>query len=370
MRVNKHHRMNGGVLLKKYFEERIAGIVSKESKIDGFIADNLKNYPAYLYKYRECDKDYNFDMVEEGYLWADKPSNFDDPSDSWVYLKLKSELPSIEKWLKNHLGEILYYCIISNDVKKYDNDQLLQECLDAHKLFEDSIGRYNEQKAKKYIFSETEKLNENDRKEVVRGIEIIESDEFKKKIMSAITKFLTSMANKLRENYLVCCLTMRKDNQKMWEEYARKYTGFVIEYNIFNLEEQSEYFKTILQTFPVKYYKRMPKAPLLPFIQRIFYKSIYNKDIDIIDAEIKWFKQLLIKKDEYSREEEWRIISSTQRIEFPLISAIYMGYKISDEHRQRLEEICSRNGVPLYIQKFDSYEGVMTFELVKNDVCR
>lgn len=54
-------------------------------------------------------------------------------------------------------------------------------------------------------------------------------------------------------------------------------------------------------------------------------------DIEVRDAEKKLFRQLLIKKSEYSGEEEWRIITCEQKIPFAIISAIYMGHKIELE---------------------------------------
>ena len=153
----------------------------------------------------------------------------------------------------------------------------------------------------------------------------------------------------------------------MWEDYADKYAGFVIEYDLTRAKNYPESILAISQIFPVTYYKRMPKVPLLPFIERVFFKALYNENVPIDDAAKKLFKQLLIKKEEYSGEEEWRIISSTNRIVFPLISAVYMGYKISDESVQRLEEICIRKSIPLYRQNFNSYTGKMQFEPVEKE---
>ena len=139
----------------------------------------------------------------------------------------------------------------------------------------------------------------------------------------------------------------------------------MIEYDLSKIIEHPDASKVLSRTFPVSYYKRLPKVPMLPFIERAFYRDLYGKDVDIFDAAKKLYRQLLVKKNEYCSEEEWRILSSAQRIEFPLISAVYMGYKIVNEDAQHLMDICIRRGIPLYKQVFNPFMGTMCFELMQ-----
>ncbi len=357
--------------MNQYFENILSEIVTATENTDlyknCFSVTNLIHYPTHLYKYRDCNNEYNFQMLEEEYLWADIPANFYDPSDALVNLKLASELPKIQKWLFAHLGELLYYSIPPKGMQSHKNGQTLQKYIEAQERFMDSKGRYSAQRAKSLMLVETRKLNPQMQREVQKIYDQFESPEFETKMQDAVESVLTNTVNILREKNLVCCLTERKENQKMWEDYADKYAGFVIEYDLTRAKNYPESILAISQIFPVTYYKRMPKVPLLPFIERVFFKALYNENVPIDDAAKKLFKQLLIKKEEYSGEEEWRIISSTNRIVFPLISAVYMGYKISDESVQRLEEICIRKSIPLYRQNFNSYTGKMQFEPVEKE---
>ncbi len=357
--------------MKQYFEKQLDRMVQAdihaETYSDCFSVENLKCYPSQLYKYRDCNIEHNFTMVEEGYLWADIPANFDDPFDSLVNHKLKSELPSIQKWLYQRLGEILYFCIPPKGMQDHKKGQSLQAYLDAQKRFMDSAGRYNAQKAKKVMVVETRKLHPINQREIQKVYDKFESPEFEKKMQDSIRDIFLKIVNVLREKNLVCCLTGRKDNQKMWEDYADKYTGFVIEYDLSKIAEQSAPAAVLSRTFPVTYYKRLPKVPLLPFIERAFNKDLYSRDTDIFDAAKKLYKQLLIKKEEYCSEEEWRILSSTKHIEFPIVSAVYMGYKIDDKNAQRLADICERKHIPLYKQEFNLFTGKMLFELVQKE---
>lgn len=355
--------------MKQHFEKQLDEMVLADTQArpySGFFSvKNLKHYPTHLYKYRDCNKEHNFSMIEDGYLWADNPAHFYDPVDSLVNHKLKSELPAIQKWLYQHLGEILYYCIPPKGMQPHKNGQSLHAYLEAQKRFMDSTGRYSAPKARKIMVVETRKMHPINQREIQKVYDRFESPEFEKKMQDSIRIVFLKIVNVLRERNLVCCLTRRKDNQKMWEEYADKYAGFVIEYDLSLIAEQSGAASVLARTFPVTYYKRLPRVPLLPFIKRSFYKELYGKDTDIFDADKKLNRQLLVKKEEYCSEEEWRILSATQRIDFPIISAVYMGYKIAAEHEQRLTELCSQKNIPLYKQEFSPFTGTMHFELVQ-----
>lgn len=336
--------------MKDYFENRISEIISPTNNNPNIDVDILNHYPKYLYKYRDCKEEYNFQMIQNSYLWANTPENFSDPFDSLVYLKFDNELPLLQEWLYKHIGEIIYYSIPPQGMEAHKNGQTLQLYKEHQQRFFDSSGNYSAKKAKQLMSVEMNKMNQNDRTQMKKLLDKMESKEFKEMMNEAITTDIKNIINALRHNNMVFCLTERKDNSKMWEDYGDVYSGFVVEYNLNKVYENTECLKTIYNMFPVTYYKRMPKVPLLPFIQKSFYKKLYNKDISIKDDEKKLFKQLIIKKHDYSNEEEWRIISSEQKIDFPIISAVYAGCKISDDNLNRLKTICKTKGILLYKQ--------------------
>ena len=163
---------------------------------------------------------------------------------------------------------------------------------------------------------------------------------------------------------MICCVTTRKENRHMWEDYAAKYSGFAIEYDLSTALTSPECVTALLRIFPVSYYRRMPKVPLLPFVQSEFYQALYKRQVDISDAKKKLYRQLLVKGYDYRTEEEWRIVSTQNRIPFPVVSAVYAGYKISDINLQRLKTICNEKEIPLYKQRFRAIDGEMVFEKV------
>lgn len=354
--------------MKQYFEEKLSVLIEQNENNqiggDGCKASDMKNYPQQLFKYRNCGKEFNFEMIEEEYLWADNPANFDDPFDSLVNLKLSSELPEIKKWLWKHLGEVLYYVIPPKGMQPRKNGQTLQKYIDAQEMFVDTNGRYNAQKAKKLMCLEMKKMHQTQRQDVKNVYERFESPEFEKKMEEEIKRVTISVVNGMRNKNLVCCLTARRDNREMWERYAEKYTGFVIEYDLSKINEKTKQAFILARMFPVKYYKRMPKVPILPFVQSALKKELYGESLDISIALKKLYKQLFVKDYDYRVEEEWRIISAEKKIEFPIVSAIYVGYKISEENLRRLKEICNKKEIPLYRQKINQLTGTMDFEII------
>lgn len=353
----------------KYFEDVLEKMIVVDLHkdtldISDFAEHHLKNYPEYLYKYRTCDKDYNFDMITQQYLWADIPENFADPYDSSIHLKLGSELPKIQTWLYQHMGEIIYYNIPPKGMRRHKNGQTLKLYRSAQEQFFDASGRYSAKKAQRLMLVELNKLSQNERLDVQRSFEYFDSDEFQKNLETAIRNSLLNVINALRREAKVCCVTTRRDNRNMWENYAAQYTGFVIEYKTENALKCSECLSTLTKMFPVTYYKRFPKVPLLPFIQREFDKVLYDRERDILPSIKQLTKQLISKKYDYRAEEEWRILAPSNRIEFPIISAVYAGHKICDEDLNRLVDCCKLIGVPLYKQQLGLFDDSMQYEQI------
>lgn len=350
--------------MKQYFENQLSVLLANSEHFSKITDANLKFYPSYLYKYRTCNESFNFEMVEQEYLWADIPSNFTDPYDSLLNLKLLSELPLIKRWIFNHLGELIYYNIPPKGMRPHKKGQKLSNYIKAQEKFVDETGRYNAKKAKKAMLLEIKKFTPKQQREIEKVYAQFENKEFEMKMEEALKTTLAKVVNSLRNKNLVCCITARKDNLKMWEDYADKYSGFVIEYDIAKAAKNSACSSILAKTFPVTYYKRIPKVPLLPFIKKDFEREIYGKDIEIHEAETKLFKQLLVKKFDYRVEEEWRIISLTNKISFPCISAIYAGQKIAEDNLQKLKSICEKKDIRLYKQEINLFNGTLDFHII------
>ena len=357
--------------MERYFKEIINQIVGGAPErpmqaVTLLNADAMKHYPEYLYKYRSCGKEHNFETLEQEYLWADYPTSFDDPVDAAVNLKLKTELKNIERWFYQHLGEIIYFNIEPKGMAKSKHGQTLAKYKDAQAHFLDEHGKLSAQAAFSAMLTEINKLPYKQRQEALKAYKNFESPEFEKTVEDAIRKTLSGVVNSMRNKTMLTCLTERKDNQKMWEDYSGKYTGFVIEYKRPDYASMNdEQKRMVVNLLPVSYYKRIPGVPLLPFIEYSFQKELYGTTPDISDAMAKMLCQVLYKKYEYNSEEEWRLIGDgkTHKIDFPFVSAVYAGHKISEKDLSRLKDICQKKGIPLYKQEI-RVTGKMGFQTV------
>lgn len=324
----------------------------KPLSADVFTAESLKNYPKYLYRYRSCN-DYNFDALRNDYLWASTPSDFYDPCDSIVNLNLKNELSDIHRFLNIHMAELIYYSIPPKGMKARKKGLKLEDFIKYQNEFVSADGVYDGIKLKSCLTAQLNGLGERDKLVISKLLEFPNNSEFKRKFESHFEEVLFDTINSLRFSNFICCLTERNDNRKMWEEYGDKYEGFTAEYDSSLIINHPEVLESFMHLFPVSYYKRMPKVPTLPFLEYALYKELYNREINTFDANKKFYKQLFVKHYDYHTEEEWRIVSNGNIIHFPILSAIYAGFAISDDNFEIIKDICREKKIPLYKQRLN-----------------
>lgn len=337
-------------MLKPYFGKMLKYILFGKQDINDVLQYiDISQYPDNLYKYRSCNSEYSFDILENDYLWADSPENFDDPFDSIVYTNHNKMLDRFYSCMVNHMPEIIYSCLSDDEKTKYSVDDFER----IKQNFFDDNGNFSRSKINKHV-------KEAKKSDVVNKVlEDFYSEENEKEYSKSIVDTFDEFINHLRKAMFVCCLSQNGDNLKMWEDYADKYHGFVIEYSFDNFDNDIVK-KYLYKLFPVQYYKRMPKYDTTDFNEFLFQKHFYDKTIDITDSFCDFYKHTLYKKFEYASEEEWRIIvnnKESQRIEFPFVSAVYAGYKITDDNLKRLMAICKKKNIPLYKQALDSIGG-------------
>lgn len=346
--------------MKKYFEDRIADIATNNiSKIplDYFIKNYLKYYPAKVYKYRACNNN-NFKALKQDYLWASLPSNFDDSFDSIINLKLATELPEIRSWILKHSCEVIYYTFPPKGMQPRKRGTTLKKMLEIQDKLVDSQNRITASRIKKLTYLETNRLKKAEKYEVNRIINYLESPEYEDYLYNKLDGIVES----LRKTNKVCCVTLTHKNRKMWEDYANKSKGFCIEYDLSRIKNHPECLSSLLHLFPVQYYKRMPKVPLLPYIEYEFNKMIYGKEIDITSTNTKVIKQIFAKHKDYEQENEWRFVSPINEIYLPFVSSVYAGYDISEKNLEKLKIICKNKGVKLYKQERNIAKSEMVYK--------
>lgn len=151
-----------------------------------------------------------------------------------------------------------------------------------------------------------------------------------------------------KDRFYVSCLSERNDSILMWSHYANFHRGFVIEYDAIDLCNM--YFNELL---PVIYSKERVKL---------------NFNIEEL------FHSLLVKYDEWSYEQEWRIIKSENKeekydeialgrilIDVPTPKAIYLGCRFDENPNkdmilEKIDTYCRDNAIKINKVKEDNIE--------------
>ncbi|MBQ7872609.1 MAG: DUF2971 domain-containing protein [Clostridia bacterium] len=344
------------------FSKMVAAFEAKTIYRNENLANDIGNYPRRLYKYKNGLENHDYDMVREGYIWASTPTGFDDPTDSFVNLSIVSGDKDriVDTIIDNHNDAIRNSIATGKINAEYFTEMTTAEILKYKQEISTQNRKYSAVKNREII-------NKSKDKQIKKIDKLMHSPKFKQDLSNSIETALAKTAQIFRDKCKICCLTTRKDNQKLWEDFADKYSGFVIEFDTRRCLGNVDAETALSNTFKVSYRRYLPTVSLYDIFELWFLKTVCGQDYDTTTLAENLYNQLLLKKKEYSGEEEWRVISYKNKIEFPAISAVYMGYKIIPEKEEKLKKICFEQGIPLYKQRFEKYSTKMFFALVRKE---
>ncbi len=150
----------------------------------------------------------------------------------------------------------------------------------------------------------------------------------------------------------------------MWSHYAKKHTGFCIEYDFSRSSQKNTY--SLLS--PVIYSNKRPS------LSDEIIKCFSEDGKLIVDENMlyKMYLSLLTKSDLWKYEQEWRLIILSNKddeypnnnIVDPIISKVYLGARISKEDEKRVLEIANKKGVE--VKKLELDEEKYSLHLKKN----
>ncbi|GMO39763.1 DUF2971 domain-containing protein [Bradyrhizobium sp. TM233] len=130
-----------------------------------------------------------------------------------------------------------------------------------------------------------------------------------------------------------------KHNELMWTHYAGRSSGICVEYR------------------PLKLVASLPRETRLV---RVAYDDkpafVSVADMDNIPSAIQ--KVLSQKKFNWAYEREWRLLSlvgATKVNEKTAIKRIYLGTRITDEHRSKLREAVAGSHIEIYEMRVNGY---------------
>ena len=281
-----------------------------------------KYIPEKLYRYRSFNpekKDQTFKEITCQELFMAKATALNDPFDCVGFCDMEK---AIEKLPNDRIDDIISTFDILESVKEIPRNELISaisgfrwlECI--HRL----MNKY---------------CSDTDIKEMDKALLIIRI---------TLENESYEIGRMAKDRTVICSFTETNTNMPMWNHYASEYKGICIEYCMANFSKGSPNRNCM---FPVEY-----RDELFDMSE---YASVYRKKIHP-DLGLRI---AICKHSDWQYEKEWRYAFDVekcmditnglfdQKVIFPAVSAVYMGYNIDKVHEDKLAEICSERGIPL-----------------------
>lgn len=352
---------------------------TNEQLVQAVIQERLTFIPHQkLYKFRTCSNQ-NLKTLEENCIWMSLASSFPDSFDNTINIDPKENGKEIEQWLKENYS---VFCFdLSKDLfeqrgisipythEDFKEKEYIETCLDKN-------GYPIEEKERAFLIShaspeELEYANKIFQQLKFARTKFLESDNNTFKNM---TELIEQTRIGMREKLLVYCMTERYDNHTLWENYAKNYTGFCIEYSFQGFFNQNfQDYKNLVYMFPMTYRKKKPYFNMVPLMDGSVRQFIYKDDAwqrnPELDADLNL--QLLYKNSDYDYEREWRFsidADNENKQRFPFVSAIYAGKDIASRNLARLTKIADKLGVPVYRQEFNRSMNGYDYKIIKEAI--
>ena len=270
-------------------KEKLYEIV-RQSNNYGFMIPDLK-LSVPLYRYRS-NIEFAIDEIENDYIYLSPANILNDPFDSSCKITFEEALlevrPAISYW---------YGCFFFKNKIWYDeiNNLFIQSDLGQKRITMKDF----------FLFVE---------KEVRERGGYFPAEEASK-------AYYSSMYNRIhrRTHGNVACFSEIGDSIIMWSYYANSHQGVCLKY-----EPQ------LLDTSNIEY------EAILKSIRKVWYSNIRFED-----KEGKFSP--FLKSEEWSHEREWRMfrnINETNKIQFPCLTAVYLGTNFDFENKN-VERIIS-----------------------------
>lgn len=295
--------------------------------------------PSMLYKFRECSE-YSFDAFAKDEIWLSKAKLFNDPHDSLIFFDKQAIL--------EYTKEILL-------------PQNLQKALTCLKSENGPLEQMNflDLEIKKQIIEKLDVLDEQTVSNVLEG--------FLYNFENILDTSFSELKEGIRNQTKMACFSGNIRSPLMWAHYANNNKGFAIGYDFRGGDISQCSF------CPNRSCGRIKLATIYPMIysDKRFDATAYGmwqieqyikRNIGIqpetdFDDPLLALRIALHKSNDWSYEDEWRIICSTpdpfdnQSDRYPISKksmAIYFGCQIPDIYREMLIHIADEKGIAKY----------------------
>ena len=310
--------------------------------------------PLKLYKYRAVN-DNNLDAIKNDYAWFSLLRDVDDTVDSAIYFDPEEEVKELEA----NQGQMMFEYnleFVKSLFKKVGINIPESQLREYLKCFDD--GELNVESVNRLIDSKN--IDDANRIYLLNEIKKVTSKGVPEDLINATKSFINVFLGtniSLQENIVTYCLSEFPNIDAMWGTYADSSRGFCIEYTIpFNLQNPfSLLYRTNL--YPI-YYGNKEMIKLFDVLKKSTFSE--KKDINgiLVEDYRKMFVSAYTKHESWSPQKEWRItlpamFEENNKQNFPYITSIILGERMTDDNKKRIMDICKRKNIPVYQRKFN-----------------
>lgn len=296
--------------------------------------------PKSLFKYRQFDK-YTRDMIENEYLYLSPAETLDDPFECLVDLDISRYYDENKGAINKRCYQMIVEYVLAF-VPEGQRDGVRQQ------IYACTTPQYtlSRSKALDVLMAEEDDAVRAEVPIILNALGNI-PNLFQTPEMQANITTLVQYSIDARKETGICSLSEKNDSQVMWAMYSGNYTGYCVEYDFEHSVDAA------VETYPVVYddgrSNNAVEAILGLFVNSAISRMTGGKEIT---DQAQLFRILLAKNEEWSFQEEWRVLGSAgERIAAPRIKAIYVGRRANKGDLDEIMELSSRFGFDVYQTK-------------------
>ena len=298
--------------------------------------NNIYCGPAKLYKYRPFDE-YTFEMIENNQIFLCPAEKEDDETECSTTLDIDGLLDLKTNNLKRE-------CVkqIIDLIKPYTTEENYK--IAREKIL--SIARKDGTIPSKAMLDLSFDLQRLVPKDVnmapfinwiVNIPERLDDPE-----ISSQLEPLFLIALNARKEVGICSLAESNSNEDMWKIYANNSTGYCIEYDVCNYENN-------INIFPVIYKDERESNIMVQIVASFVGQMINGFSNHLISADSSHFLRLFLTKNTmWEYQKEWRLLGKAgEKQKAPVISCIYLGENISLENEKKILRIAEHLNISI-----------------------
>lgn len=340
--------------IRKNFEQYFMGMEipeDMEKSEESHIVSDLFNYcneitPSNLFRYR-TGSDYHIEAFENDQLWLSKPTTFNDPHDSLLFIDRQNILSQ----MIGNSGES------SEQIKKLLSDEEFHR-KEVERFGQDFINCIIKNSSSNGVPNHLSKSH----------------FDIQHKYHEFRIDLLIDLAKKsIKESSLMACFSESITSTLMWAHYSSDHKGFALNYDFKSMylvdngigrPKASLFIKNKL--FPVIYTnKRYDASYYVEFHFFVdFYRHLGLKFPYPFYDKLFYFKAMLFKSVDWAYEKEWRIIRLTDNdieVEKPDFAhlvgirpkEIFLGSMMSESDRKILIKLARKKKIQIYQMEID-----------------